>query len=75
MRDAVRDTVRDAVRDVAIFLLKVLVLSAGLSVLIKTGGPVLPLAEIEGKALNYLAIALVTLPSLILGSLLYVKSR
>ncbi|MEL6938246.1 MAG: hypothetical protein AAFO84_03535 [Cyanobacteria bacterium J06598_1] len=65
----------NAMKDTAGFLLKVLALSAGLSVLIKVGGPGLPVAGLEGNALNYLAIALVTLPSIVVGTVLYLKLR
>lgn len=67
-----KDTVR---KDTVSFLLKVLALSAGVSVLIKVGGPSLSVARLEGVALNYVAIALITLPSLIVGAFLLFRSR
>ena len=66
-------------KEMAGFLLKVLVLSAGLSILIKVTGPSLVgqnwAQKLQGRSLNYLAIALVTLPSLVVGTFLFFKSR
>jgi len=61
--------------DTAGFLLKVLLLSAGLSFLIKLAGPSLPLQGIETPTLNYLAIAIITFPSILVGIFLSFKSR
>ncbi len=69
----------NGVKEMAGFLLKVLALSAGLSVLIKVAGPSLAgqgwAQDLQGRSLNYLAIALVTLPSLAVGTVLFFKSR
>lgn len=62
-------------KETASFLLKVLALSAALSLVIKWVGPTLPVASLEGAELNYVVIALVTLPSLIVGAFLLAKSR
>ncbi|MGC1524591.1 MAG: hypothetical protein WA783_00935 [Phormidesmis sp.] len=66
-------------KEMAGFLLKVLVLSAGLSILIKVAGPSLVgqgwAQKLQGRSLNYVAIALVTLPSLVVGTFLFFKSR
>ncbi len=67
-------------KEIASFLLKVLVLSAGLSVLIKVAGPLFVAQGwaqkgLQGRSLNYLAIAIVTLPSLAIGTFLLFKGR
>lgn len=61
--------------DIARFLLKVLVVSLGVSLLIKLGGPMLPMQGLEGRSLNQLAIFLILLPSTVMGSFLLIKSR
>lgn len=50
------------------FVSKILIISTLISILIKYGGPFIPL-----KANNYFAISLVFLPSLILGLILYLR--
>ena len=62
-------------KDTASFLIKVLLLSTIASVLIKVAGPSLPLQFIEVTALNYLAVIIITLPSLALGTFLWFKTR
>ncbi|MGD1867557.1 MAG: hypothetical protein ACFB0D_23655 [Phormidesmis sp.] len=57
------------------FLLKVLLLSAGLSFLIKLAGPSLPLRGLEIPTLNHLALVIITLPSLLVGAFLLFKTR
>ena len=54
-----------AMNDAASFLLKVIVISVALSLLIKYGGPLLPVPE--ANHLNQWAIAIVLLPSCALG--------
>ena len=61
--------------DTVSFLLKVLLLSAGLSFAIKLGGPVLGVERLEVVALDYIAIALITFPSQIVGAFLFARSR
>lgn len=61
--------------DIARFLLKVLVVSLGVSLLIKLGGPMLPMQGLEGRSLNQLAIFLILLPSTVMCSFLLIKSR
>lgn len=61
--------------DTARFLLKVLAASLGVSILIKVAGPSLPLQGLQARSLNYIAIFLITLPSVIVGSLLLIKGR
>lgn len=58
-------------KETASFLAKVLFSSAALSVLIKFGGPLLPIANLAGTGLNWVAIALILTPSLIVGVLLW----
>ena len=59
--------------DAVSFLAKVFFLSAALSVLIKFGGPLLPIATLEGTGLNLVAIALILMPALTVGALLWLK--
>ncbi|MGC1308846.1 MAG: hypothetical protein WA885_16590 [Phormidesmis sp.] len=49
------------------FLVKVIVLSALLSLLIKYGGPLLPIAAPYTERLNGLVTAIVLLPSIAIG--------
>lgn len=60
-------------KDTASFLLKVFVLSAGLSLLIKIGGPALSTQSLNQRQLNHLAIAIILTPSLTLGAVLGLK--
>ncbi|MEL6814221.1 MAG: hypothetical protein AAFP03_05320 [Cyanobacteria bacterium J06598_3] len=53
--------------DTGSFLLKVILLSALLSVLIKVGGPALPIRAPFTESLNGLVTAIVVLPSVLIG--------
>ena len=53
--------------DTASFLAKVIILSALLSLLIKYGGPLLPLRSPFTSSLNGLVTAIVVLPSTVIG--------
>lgn len=57
------------------FLVKVTVLSALLSLAIKYGGPLLPIAAPFTDDLNGLVTAIVVLPSLIIGTALLAISK
>lgn len=57
------------------FLVKVTVLSALLSLAIKYGGPLLPIAVPFTDDLNGLVTAIVVLPSLIIGTALLAISK
>ncbi len=57
------------------FLVKVTVLSALLSLVIKYGGPLLPIAAPFTDDLNSLVTAIVVLPSLIIGIALLAISK
>ena len=56
------------------FVIKVIVLSAALSFLIKLGGPLLPLSSPYTADLDGLVIVCVILPSLLLGAGLTILS-
>ncbi|NJM97463.1 MAG: hypothetical protein HC800_10085 [Phormidesmis sp. RL_2_1] len=57
----------DRTNNAASFVIKVIMLSLFLSILLKYGGPLLPLQTPYTTALNGLAIAIVVLPSTALG--------
>ncbi|MGB3297790.1 MAG: hypothetical protein WBA76_05935 [Phormidesmis sp.] len=57
------------------FVVKVILLSALLSVVIKYGGPLLPIAAPFTERLNPLVTAIVTLPSVIIGIALWTLSK
>ena len=57
------------------FLVKVILLSALLSVAIKYGGPLLPIAAPFTADLNSLVTAIVVLPSLVIGTALLAISK
>lgn len=61
--------------DIASFLAKVFFLSAALSGLIKWGGPLLPIATLEGTGLNLVAITLIITPALTVAILLWTITR
>ncbi len=61
--------------DTASFLLKVLVISAALSGLIKYGGQLLPLQAPYTDGLNGLVTAIVVLPSIVIGIGLFVTLK
>ncbi len=61
--------------DTASFLLKVLFLSAGLSFLIKLGGPSLAVQTLNVPALSRISLIIIVLPSLTVGAFLLIKSR
>lgn len=65
--------------DNTVFLVKVIGLSAVLSLLIKYGGPLLPVAAAvaaeKAENLNGLATAIVILPSLIMGVILLIALK
>lgn len=62
-------------KDTLSFLVKVIVASAALSVMIKFGGPLLPVANLAGAELNWVAIALILTPSLTVAILLWSSAR
>lgn len=64
---------KEALSGTTFFLVKVLILSALLSLSIKGAGQWIAVEEIDGQWLNNLAIALVLLPSFIVGTLLFLK--
>ena len=57
------------------FLFKVLIASLGISLLIKGVGQRIPAQIWEGRSLNVLAITIVTLPSLLVGTFLLIQTR
>lgn len=57
------------------FLVKVIILSALLSLAIKYGGPLLPIAAPFTANLNGLVTAIVVLPSLVIGIALFAISK
>lgn len=57
----------EPMNDTNSFLVKVIVLSALLSLLIKYGGPLLPIAAPYTERLNGLVTAIVLLPSIAIG--------
>lgn len=57
------------------FLVKVIVTSALLSVLLKYGGPLLPIDAPYTERLNGLAVAIIVLPSVVVGTGLVVLFR
>ncbi|EDX85582.1 hypothetical protein S7335_3283 [Synechococcus sp. PCC 7335] len=65
----------NSTKDTLIFLAKVLVSSAALSVLIKFGGPLLPVAGLAGSALNWVAIALIITPALTVAIFLWTSAH
>ncbi|MEO0771432.1 MAG: hypothetical protein AAFY72_18765 [Cyanobacteria bacterium J06649_4] len=64
---------KDALNGTTFFLVKVFALSALLSLSIKGAGRWIAVEEIEGQWLNSFAIALVLLPSLTIGTLLFLN--
>ncbi len=62
------DSLKDeATKDIIGFVVKVLVLSALLSAVIKYGGPLLPVVAPFTADLNGLVTAIVVLPSILIG--------
>ena len=59
--------------DTASFLLKVFLVSAGISLLIEVGGPGLSTQSLDTQQLNQVAIATILTPSLIIGTFLGLK--
>lgn len=58
--------------DTGSFLIKVILLSALLSVVIKVGGPMLPIRPPFTESLNGLVATIVVLPSVVIGAVLLV---
>lgn len=61
--------------DTASFLLKVFLLSALLSLLIKYGGPLLPIAAPYTAGLNGLVTLIIVLPSVVIGVALLIAAK
>lgn len=59
--------------DTLSFLTKVIISSAALSVLIKFGGPLLPVTTLTGTDLNRVAIAFILTPALVVALFLYLS--
>lgn len=57
------------------FLAKVVVASALLSVAIKYGGPLLPVSAPFTESLNGVVLAIVIVPSVVVGAVLLLKQR
>jgi hypothetical protein len=71
--DSAGDTLMDdAKKDIVSFVVKVLVLSALLSGVIKYGGPLLPFVAPFTEQLNGLVTLVVVLPSILIGVVLVV---
>lgn len=64
---------KEALNGTTFFLVKVFALSALLSLIIKGAGQVISVEVLDGQWLNYLAIALVLLPSFTIGTLLFLN--